>query len=340
MSSQPPPSSSQSSPVAVERPQIALQKVVPAELAGRRFDQIAAELFPDYSRARLQAWIKSGELVAGGAVRPAKEKLPPGIELALRAELQPVNPEWRPEPIDLQIVYEDESVLVIDKPAGLVVHPAAGHAEGTLLNALLNYCPTLDSVPRAGIVHRLDKDTTGLMVVAKDLQAQANLVGQLQERTVHREYEAVVGGVLISGGTVDAPLGRHPRDRKKQAVLQHGGKEALTHYRVLKRFRAHTHIRCLLETGRTHQIRVHMAHVKHPLLGDPVYGGRFRIPAGADATLIDFLRDFPRQALHARRLELLHPQSDEPMAWESALPADMQELLRRLEQDAAMESGA
>jgi 23S rRNA pseudouridine1911/1915/1917 synthase len=312
---------------------VQLQMAVPAGLGGQRFDLIAAQLFPDYSRARLQSWIKSGELTVDGAPRQAKDKLPSGAHLALHAELQPVNDSWRAQPIALDIVHEDDDLLIINKPAGLVVHPAAGHAEGTLLNALLHHCPTLDTVPRAGIVHRLDKDTTGLMAVAKNLTAQANLVAQLQARTVHREYEAVAIGVMTGGGTVDAPLGRHPRDRKRQAVLSNGGKLAVTHYRVMRRFRAHTHIVCLLETGRTHQIRVHMAHIHHPLLGDPVYGGRFRIPAGMDPALVTLLREFPRQALHARRLELEHPRSGEHLQWQAPLPADMQELLARLAAD-------
>jgi len=329
--------------VSIANPQHITQRIesdaiVPAECRGKRFDQVAAELFPDYSRARLQAWIKSGELTANGEQRSGKDKLLPGTQLRLRAELQPLQGEAQPESIELSVVYEDDDILVLDKPAGLVVHPAAGHAEGTLLNALLHHCADLTTVPRAGIVHRLDKDTTGLMVVAKNLSAQANLVAQLQARDVHREYEAVVAGIIISGGTVDAPLGRHPRDRQRQAVRlntggDHGGKEAITHYRVLRRFRAHTHVRCLLETGRTHQIRVHMAHIKHPLIGDPVYGGRFKIPTGASAELIDELRNFPRQALHARRLQLLHPRSGDLMKWETPLPADMRTLLSLLVAD-------
>ncbi len=318
---------------SVQRQQIQLQMTVPTELGGKRFDQIAADLFPDYSRARLQVWIKSGELSVDGKPRQSKDKLAPGALLILRAELQPVNETWQPEAIALAIVYEDDDLLVIDKPAGLVVHPAAGHADGTLLNALLHHCQELELVPRAGIVHRLDKDTTGLMVVAKNLTAQAALVAQLQARDVHREYEAVATGVLVSGGTVNVPLGRHPRDRKRQAVVANGGKEAITHYRVLKRFRAHTHIRCLLETGRTHQIRVHMAHILHPLLGDPVYGGRFKKPAGASAELIELVKAFPRQALHARRLQLRHPRSDELLCWETPLPEDMRMLLAALADD-------
>lgn len=318
---------------AAARQSIELQAAVPPELGGQRFDRVAAELFPDFSRARLQGWIRSGELRVDGRVCQAKDKLPPGAVLRLGAELQPVDEGWRPEAIALAVVHEDDDILVIDKPAGLVVHPAAGHADGTLLNALLHHCPQLDVVPRAGIVHRLDKDTTGLMVVAKNIPAQTALVAQLQARSVHREYEAIAIGVLVGGGTVNAPLGRHARDRKRQAVLPNGGKEAVTHYRVLRRFRAHTHIRCLLETGRTHQIRVHMMHIHHPLLGDPVYGGRFRKPAGASPELIEAIRRFPRQALHARRLELLHPRSGEALALEVPLPDDMRELLAVLAAD-------
>lgn len=324
-----------------------LQEVcVPPALSGKRFDQIAAELFPDYSRARLQQWIKSGELTVEGEPRQPKEKLLQGVRLLLRAQLQPVA-EWQAEDIELDIVYEDDDVLVIDKPAGLVVHPAAGHAQGTLLNALLHHLPHLNTVPRAGIVHRLDKDTTGLMVVAKNLTAQAHLVDQLQARTVHREYDAVVAGVIIGGGTVDAPIGRHPRDRQRQAVFDkqrrvdrehahsntNGIKEAITHYRVVQRFRAHTHIRCQLETGRTHQIRVHMAHIKHPLIGDPVYGGRFKIPPRMPSQIIGYIREFPRQALHARKLELIHPRSGDLMQWQSPVPDDLQELLDYLRDD-------
>lgn len=318
---------------SAERQLIELRMTVPVGLGGQRFDRVAADLFPDFSRARLQAWIKSGELQVDGGVRQPKDKLTAGALLSLRAELRPVDDSWQPEAIGLAIVYEDEDILVLDKPAGLVVHPAAGHADGTLLNALLHHCPDLNVVPRAGIVHRLDKDTTGLMVVAKNLVAQTALVAQLQARSVHREYEAVATGVLVGGGTVDAPLGRHARDRKRQAVLVNGGKEAITHYRVLRRFRAHTHIRCLLETGRTHQIRVHMMHIHHPLLGDPVYGGRFKKPAGASLGLIEAIRGFPRQALHARRLELLHPRSGELLSWEVPVPEDMRELLAILAAD-------
>uniref|UniRef100_UPI0010696BE5 23S rRNA pseudouridine(1911/1915/1917) synthase RluD n=1 Tax=Pseudomonas aeruginosa TaxID=287 RepID=UPI0010696BE5 len=234
--------------------------------------------------------------------------------------------------IELEIVYEDEHILVIDKPAGLVVHPAAGHQDGTLLNALLYHVPDIANVPRAGIVHRLDKDTTGLMVVAKTLEAHTKLVAQLQARSVSRIYEAIVIGVITSGGTIDAPIGRHGVQRQKMAVVD-AGKVAVSHYRVLERFRAHTHTRVKLETGRTHQIRVHMSHIGYPLVGDPVYGGRFRIPPVASQTLVQTLREFPRQALHARFLELDHPATGVRMKWESPLPEDFLWLLSLLRQD-------
>jgi len=212
------------------------------------------------------------------------------------------------------------------------VHPAAGHADGTLLNALLHHVPDLINVPRAGIVHRLDKDTTGLMVVAKTLQAQTRLVEQLQARSVSRIYEAIVIGVIITGGTVDAPIGRHGQQRQRMAVVE-GGKPAVSHYRVLERFRSHTHVRVKLETGRTHQIRVHMTHLGYPLVGDPLYAGRFRIPPAANPTLVQTLREFPRQALHARFLELDHPVTGQRMKWESPLPDDFVWLLTLLQQD-------
>ena len=292
---------------------IDLSAIVPEELEGGRLDQIAAQLFPDYSRARLQLWIKSGELTVDGAVKKTREKLLSGEMLQLQATVENVD-RWEAEDIALDIVYEDEAVLVVNKPAGLVVHPAAGHASGTLLNALLAHSPELASVPRAGIVHRLDKDTSGLMVVAKTLAAQNHIVNQLQTRTVHREYEAVVFGSLTGGGTVEANIARHAKQRQKMAIVKEGGKEAITHYRLLARFNNHCHIRCMLETGRTHQIRVHMAHIKHPLVGDPVYGGRPRIPKGASELLLNTLRGFGRQALHARRLSLIHPSSGEEVA--------------------------
>lgn len=302
------------------------QEIVPAGFNGDRFDQVAAQLFPEYSRSRLQTWIKSGELTVNGEVQRTRDKVYEDDKLALHAELQS-EVRWEAEKIELDIVYEDDHVMVINKPSGLVVHPGAGNPDGTLLNALLNHFPDIATVPRGGIVHRLDRDTTGLMIAAKTLEAHTSLVAQLQAREVHREYDAVVFGTMTGGGTVDEPMGRHPRQRTKMAVSQIGGKEAITHYRVTRRFLNHTHIRCFLETGRTHQIRVHMAHIKYPLIGDPLYAGRPRLPKGASEVLITQLRGFGRQALHARRLELEHPISGDTMSWEVPLPEDMKALL-------------
>lgn len=304
---------------------------VPFELGGQRLDQIAAQLFPEHSRSRLAGWIKDGRLTVDGAVLRPRDIVHSGAQLVLEAE-QEAQGEWLAQDIELEIVYEDEHILVIDKPAGLVVHPAAGHQDGTLLNALLYHVPDIANVPRAGIVHRLDKDTTGLMVVAKMLEAHTKLVAQLQARSVSRIYEAIVIGVITSGGTIDAPIGRHGVQRQKMAVVD-AGKVAVSHYRVLERFRAHTHTRVKLETGRTHQIRVHMSHIGYPLVGDPVYGGRFRIPPVASQTLVQTLREFPRQALHARFLELDHPATGVRMKWESPLPEDFLWLLSLLRQD-------
>lgn len=309
---------------------------VPTEYAGQRFDQIAADLIPDYSRARLQAWIKGGQLTVDGRSGKPKEKLFGGEQLRLRAQLEPQG-EWQAQKMDLDIVYEDDSLMVVNKPAGLVVHPAAGNPDGTLLNGLLAHCAGQQNIPRAGIVHRLDKDTTGLMVVAKTLQAQTDLVDQLKARSVSRQYDAIVQGLLTGGGTVDAPMGRHRQNRLKMAVLpiegERGAKEAITHYRLQERFAGHTLVRCQLETGRTHQIRVHMAHIRHPLVGDSLYGGRGKLSAGASAALIQALQQFPRQALHAAELALIHPASGEPMHWSAPVPEDMLQLLDLLRAD-------
>ena len=318
-------------PTASTATRISLEAEVPSALAGKRLDQIAASLFPDYSRARLQAWIRAGSLRVNGELRRPRDALRPGDRLRVEAELSQEE-GWQAEVMPLAIVHEDEHLLVIDKPAGTVVHPAAGHRAGTLLNGLLHRCPALGELPRAGIVHRLDKDTTGLMVVAKTLTAHTALVRQLQAREIGREYEAVVQGLLTGGGTVNAPLGRHPVNRKKRAVID-DGKEAVTHYRLLRRFRAQSHVRVRLETGRTHQIRVHMAHIRHPLVGDPLYGGRQQIPAGSSPALREVLRDFRRQALHAAQLRLTHPVSAVPLCFEASLPADFQALLQALARD-------
>jgi len=305
---------------------------VKPEHAGQRVDQVAAELFDGFSRSRLQTWIKNGVLTVNGAKTKPKEKLTGNESLTLEVEIEPELDD-QPQSIDLDVVYQDDDLIVINKPTGLVVHPAAGHADGTLLNGLLHLDERLNSLPRAGIVHRLDRDTTGLMVVARSLEAHQSLVGQLQDKSLFRQYEAIAVGVMTGGGKVDAPMGRHPVDRKKQAVVKTGGKNAVTHYRVLDRYRAHTRIQVQLETGRTHQIRVHMAHRNYPLVGDPLYGGRLKQPAGATEALRQALHKFPRQALHARKLGLIHPATGEYREFEAPLPADMTGLIAALEND-------
>lgn len=307
-------------------------------MAGLRIDQVLALLYPDFSRSRLQKWLKDGQILVDGVRWQAKNKVSGGEQVVLRARLdeEVVSP---PQDISLDLVFQDESILVLNKPAGLVVHPAVGNRDGTLLNGLLYHFPGQVNIPRAGIVHRLDKDTSGLMVVARTLEAQTSLVAQLQEKSVFREYRAVVNGVMVAGGTVDQPIGRHPRDRKRMAVVERG-KAAVTHYRVLEKFRAHTCVKLNLETGRTHQIRVHMAHIGYPIVGDPVYGGRLRILGDADPLLEQRLRGMGRQALHACGLGLVHPSSGEQMEWRCELPGDMEELLEALRVDAKRGSGS
>jgi 23S rRNA pseudouridine1911/1915/1917 synthase len=301
---------------------------VPDELAGMRLDQCLAEMFPDYSRSKLQTWVKAGRVLVDGEVLKGREKLDGGEEIELDAEAEQVV-EYDAEDIPLDIVYEDDAILIVNKPAGLVVHPAVGNWTGTLVNALLNHVPSLDTLPRAGIVHRIDKETSGLLMVAKTLQAHNSLVEQLQERSIHREYLALVKGWMTAGGTVDEPIGRHPVDRKRNAVRR-DGKEAVTHYRLEQRFKRHTLIRVKLETGRTHQIRVHMTHINYPLVGDQVYGGRFQMPADCSPALAEALRSFKRQALHATKLGLEHPETGEYLEWEQPMPEDMQNLIKLL----------
>ena len=308
-----------------------LSAEVPEDMAGLRLDRVLARLFSDYSRARLQQWIRDGQVSVDGKQLRPRDKLHGGEQLKVSASLE-VETEYQAEPIPLDIVFEDEAMLVINKPAGLVVHPAVGNRVGTLLNALLHHAPEVAAVPRAGIVHRLDKDTSGLLVVARTLEAHKHLVDQLQARAFEREYQAVSCGVMTAGGTVEAPIGRHPVHRVRMAVVNNG-KEAVTHYRVIERFRSHTHVRVQLETGRTHQIRVHMAHIRYPLIGDPLYGGRLRIPQGCSEALLDTLKKFKRQALHAARLGLVHPISGEELSWQAELPQDMQHLLAALKDD-------
>jgi len=311
------------------------EAVVPREFFGQRFDQAASTLFPDFSRGRIQQWIRAGDLLVDEQPAKPKLKLLGGEILRLDAEVLPQG-EWLPEAIPLDIVFEDEHILVLNKPADFVVHPGAGNWSGTLLNALLHHLPSQIELPRAGIVHRLDKDTTGLMVVAKTLQSHQNLVSQLQERSVGREYEAIVTGALKKAeGVVTTQIGRHRQQRTKMSVLKNGGKQAITHYRVLKQFSDHSHLELKLETGRTHQIRVHMSHLGQALVGDVVYGYRGfnpRSEAGrrCSSALLDCLSEFPRQALHAKRLRLVHPQSGESMSWQVDVPADIRLLLDHL----------
>ena len=296
--------------------------------AGMRLDQVAAELLGDFSRARLQKWIRAGDLrVDGQAVKPTY-RMRGGEQLQLDAEPE-LRDDVLPEPIPLVVIHADDDIIVLDKPAGLVVHPAAGNPAGTLQNALLHFDPRLAALPRAGIVHRLDKDTSGVMVVARSLRAHHSLVEQLQTREMSRVYRAVVIGELIAGGTVDAAIGRHPVDRKRMAVIA-SGRPAVSHYRVVERFSGLTHVEVSLETGRTHQIRVHMAHIGHALVGDPVYGRASRRRRGMSDALAEVLRSFPRQALHAERIELLHPGSREAMRFKAPLPADLVALLEAL----------
>lgn len=308
-------------------------RCIPAEHAGQRLDKVLSLLFPDYSRARLQAWLKDGHITVDGNILPAKHKVDGGESLHARFPAQTELGEVKPEFIPLDIQYEDDHILIINKPVGLVMHPAAGNASGTLQNGLLHYLPELTGIPRAGIVHRLDKLTSGLLVVAKTLSAHKSLVAQLQARTVKRTYDAVCFGHVIAGGKVETNIGRHVTDRKRMAVRPVGGKEAITHYRVLQKFRYHTHIRCQLETGRTHQIRVHMAHLKKPLVGDAMYGGRLRLPGGITDELDTTLRQFQRQALNASELGLIHPETNEWVHFVIELPSDMQQLLHDLKQD-------
>lgn len=313
-----------------------LNGTIPDDMVGMRLDLALASMFPDYSRARLQRWIKEGNVTVDGAKLRAKDVIHGGEQIEMTVEMQQET-TWRPQEIPLNIIYEDEALLVVNKPAGLVVHPGAGNMDGTLSNALLHYAPELESVPRAGIVHRIDKDTSGLLVVARNLIAQKSLTEQVEAREFERHYQALCMGVMTAGGTIDAPLGRHPVSRLKQAVVgiegSSNGREAITHYRVAERFRAHTLVNVQLETGRTHQIRVHMAHIKYPLVGDPVYGGRLRIPPGISPEFDAILRNFKRQALHAASLGFEHPLTGEHVSWQAELPDDMVELLNACRQD-------
>jgi 23S rRNA pseudouridine1911/1915/1917 synthase len=307
---------------------------IPFDMHGKRIDQVLVELFPDYSRSRLQSWLKTGDITIDDKILKAKNKALGGELIKMMAVLEPEG-EWLAEDIPLDIKFEDEHIIVVNKPAKLVVHPAVGNYSGTLLNALIYHCPSLVNIPRAGIVHRLDKDTTGLLVIAKTIEAQTHLVKQLQLRAFEREYEALVVGELSGGTTIETLYGRHPTHRTKMSVLRSTNndkklKTAITHYRISERYAIHTRLKVNLETGRTHQIRVHLAYKKIPIVGDKVYGGRLKYPIGSSQELISALDNFNRQALHARKLGLEHPVTHQWMSWEQKVPDDHQNLYRLL----------
>lgn len=312
--------------------QITLKTTIPAELSGKRLDQALSILFPEHSRARIQSWIKNNFVtIDNNIINKNNCKIATKQKIAINAEITEPSKDFAAQEIKLNIIYEDKDIIVINKPAGLVVHPGAGNADKTLLNALLFHTPELKNIPRAGIIHRLDKDTSGLLVITKTLEAHTKLVSDLQKRLIKREYETIVYGVLTAGGTINAPIGRHQLKRKLMTVIE-SGKTAITHYRVIERFAAFTHISVILETGRTHQIRVHMAHIHHPILGDPVYG-RLKLPKNASTELITTLRSFKRQALHARHLSFNHPRTGKLMKFEALLPNDMKALIKLLKSD-------
>jgi len=308
-----------------------LTAVVPETAAGERLDKVLPQIFPPYSRSQLQAWLKEGRVTLDCEIPAARLAVFGGETLRLEVPSPPVS-DWLPEALPISVVYEDDHIAVIDKPAGWVVHPGAGNASGTLANALLHRYPGANGLPRAGIVHRLDKDTSGLLVVALSETARSELIRSLEAREVKREYLAIVNGCPISGGTVEAPIGRHPRNRLKMAVTDNG-RPAWTDYRVKQRFRAHGLLAVTLQTGRTHQIRVHMAHQGFPLVGDPLYGGRLQLPPKPNADLVTGLEQFSRQALHAGALGLSHPVTREKLSWKSPLPADFASLVKLLTAD-------
>lgn len=312
-----------------EKEFIHLEATVPIEFAQKRLDQTLAILFPEHSRSRLKDWIELGKVWVDGKYLKPKDKLAGGEFIKIEVQVPKVVDWQEEERIPIDIVYQDEYLLIVNKQANLVVHPAAGNEKGTLVNALLHLIPNLKQLPRAGIVHRLDKNTTGLLVVAKTLASHTALVELLQNHEIQREYQALVWGVMTGGGTVNAAIARHPHDRKRMAVVEKG-KPAITHYRVLKRFKSHTLVQVNLETGRTHQIRVHMAYIQFPIVGDKTYGGRLRLPPGATEEQLTLLRNFPRQALHAKKLAFIHPITQHPLEFEAPLPHDFQELLKAL----------
>ncbi|MGH8119771.1 MAG: 23S rRNA pseudouridine(1911/1915/1917) synthase RluD [Gammaproteobacteria bacterium] len=313
-----------------------MSATVPNELAGKRLDQVLAILFPEHSRARLQEWIRKGDVHINHGILSQRRRVKGG-ELVVIDTMHDEEDSWQAENIPLQIIYEDKALLIINKPAGIVVHPGAGNPRHTILNALLHHDAGLKAVPRAGIIQRLDKDTSGLMVIARAPESHTRLTAEMQARKIKREYQAIVSGVMTGGGSIDLPIGRHPHKRTRMTVTQRG-KPAVTHYRIKRKFPAHTHILVQLETGRTHQIRVHLAHLRHPLVGDPVYGVRRSLPRGLSPTLAEALQSFHRQALHAHALTLRHPVTHETLDFKSPLPEDMMHLLNMLDTDARQQS--
>lgn len=308
---------------------------IPSELAGTRLDQALAQLFPEHSRMRLKQWVQEHYVTVNNQFGKPSDKVKGGEKITISvpsSALTEQTSDWQAQELPLSIIYEDDDILIINKPAGVVVHPASGNRDGTLLNALLHHIPAVKNLPRAGIVHRLDKDTSGLLVIAKSLIAHTHLVKQLQARDVKRAYLAVVKGVMIAGSTIDAPIGRHPTKRTHMAILE-SGKQAITHYRVKEKFRHHTLVDVSLDTGRTHQIRVHLAHIRYPIVGDMTYGGRLSLPGDLSPELINYLRQFKRQALHAYKLGLIHPTTQQYMEWECPVASDIEKLINLLQKN-------
>ena len=311
---------------------IQIDIVIPDEMSGKRLDQALATLLPEHSRARLQGWVRDGYVHIDKKLMRPRDKIQGGEQVEIRAEIE-AQMSASPENIPLEIVFEDEHLIIINKPAGLIVHPGAGNPQHTLMNALLHHDQHLEQVPRAGIIHRLDKDTSGLLVIARTPQSHTSLVKQLQARTIHREYVTIVSGIMTAGGTIDKPIGRHPKHRTRMAVVKNG-RIATTHYRIIKKYRHHTQLQVNLETGRTHQIRVHMTWLHYPIIGDPVYGTKKQLIKGMDSNLAKIITSFPRQALHARAIQLEHPVNSKMMSWEAPIPEDMVKLIDSLEIDA------
>jgi 23S rRNA pseudouridine1911/1915/1917 synthase len=308
-----------------------LEAIITEELSGKRLDQALAIIFSEHSRSRLQQWIKNGTVLVNNRILRQRDQVHSGDRISINAEL-PIEATCDAEKIPLTVIYEDEELIILNKPAGMVVHPGAGNREHTLLNALLHYDPDLNRIPRAGIVQRLDKDTTGIMVVARTAESHTYLVRQLKCRMIKREYMALVTGVMTAGGKIDQPIGRHPVHRTRMAVVENG-KPSMTHYRIIKKYPSHTLIRVQLETGRTHQIRVHMAYIHHPIAGDPVYGRQGKSPKGASVNISSAVKALQRQALHACSLGLIHRVTGESCNWEAPLPDDFQSLLQLLDNE-------